>query len=380
MCASFFLLSILLYLKWDQSQSQKYYCLSILCALCAGLFKASAVSLPFVIILLDYYPLRNIKKRTWKKKIIEKIPYIIVAGLIAELIIVIRHQVNYLHPMNLPSLVHNLIEFPAVITFYLSKTILPLHLAPIYPLDLTNNLMMIVFSWLFTVGFAVFAVINISRRPAILSGILLFIILLLPGGGLVRSGSTVLGDRYVLLADILLFFGLAWIIIKALHSVSFRWPVAALTIIWAAFLVWKTVTYTALWDNAIALTHQAYDLYPQSKIIEHFMAGAYNNTALEAVAQGDLNQAKKYLKQSLAIKPEAATYKNFAYLSIKQDKLDKAIKYYQKALELKPALNDLVTIHYSMSKIYLRKGETEKADLELRKASMFREIIIRANR
>ncbi|MDP8214953.1 MAG: tetratricopeptide repeat protein [Candidatus Euphemobacter frigidus] len=153
-----------------------------------------------------------------------------------------------------------------------------------------------------------------------------------------------------------------------------------MTIIWAAFLVWKTVTYTALWDNAIALTHQAYDLYPQSKIIEHFMAGAYNNTALEAVAQGDLNQAKKYLKQSLAIKPEAATYKNFAYLSIKQDKLDKAIKYYQKALELKPALNDLVTIHYSMSKIYLRKGETEKADLELRKASMFREIIIRANR
>ncbi len=140
MCASFFLLSILLYLKWDQSQSQKYYCLSILCALCAGLFKASAVSLPFVIILLDYYPLRNIKKRTWKKKIIEKIPYIIVAGLIAELIIVIRHQVNYLHPMNLPSLVHNLIDSPRLSHFISLKLYSPCIWLQSIPLILQTTL------------------------------------------------------------------------------------------------------------------------------------------------------------------------------------------------------------------------------------------------
>jgi len=129
-CACFYLLSLLLYIKWVDSSSIKWYLLAVLCAVGAAFSQPLSVSLPLVLLILDYYPLGRFRGRQWKRLLVEKIPFFVIALLTIAKIIQIRRQVGIIHPAGLTSMLGNLLEFPAVMGFYIWKTIYPMVLLP----------------------------------------------------------------------------------------------------------------------------------------------------------------------------------------------------------------------------------------------------------
>ncbi|MDP8248642.1 MAG: tetratricopeptide repeat protein [Candidatus Tritonobacter lacicola] len=335
--AFFYLLCVLIYTKWLRSESIGWYVLAVLFALCASLSQAMAVSLPLGLILLDYYPLNRFKEVPATKLLVEKAPFVLIALLTAVVTGQIRHNVQTLHPMDLSSLMLNGLEFPAALVFYLYKTVFPLHLAPIYPMESTGDPGFIIFSWVVITGLVVVAAKMKKEHPAFFTGVLISIVMLLPAGGLVRSGATVLADRYVQLASLPLLLGIAWLITGSLRSPRFRCPVAVLGLAWIVFLVWKTVTYTALWDDAVGLTRQAYARYPQSRIIELFMLRSYNNAAAGLTTEGKFDEAFDACRKAIEVNPAYPdTYTQLGIICLNQGKEEEGIRYFRKATELDP--------------------------------------------
>jgi protein O-mannosyl-transferase len=359
-CACFYLLSLFLYIKWVGSSSIKWYLLAVLCAVGAALSQPLSVSLPLVLLILDYYPLRRFRGRQWRWVLVEKIPFFLIAVLTIAKIIQIRRQVGIIHPAGFSSMLSNLFEFPAVMGFYISKTIYPMVLLPIYPIDLTNNLSLIIISGIIIIGVIVFAVIKKRKNPALFVGVLIFIATILPYGGVVRSGATVLADRYLYIVIIPLLLGLVWAIVRGWNSRYFRWPVALLTIIWMVFLIWKTITYTGMWDQDIGLTRQAYDRYPGSKIIEIFMLRTYTNAAMRKVKEKKFDEAFEYVHQALKIKPDYIdAYLVLAHALSRQGKEEKAHQVYQKALEIK---QESINTYLNLGVFHGNRGELGKAE------------------
>ena len=370
-CSCFYLLSILLYIKWVTFHSIKWYLLAILCALGAGFSQPFSVSLPPALLLLDYYPLGRFTRKEWKRILLEKIPFLVIALFVAVKIIQIRREVQIIHPAGLSSLLRNLVEFPAVIGLYVYKTIFPLVLAPIYPMESTGNTRLIVFSGVLTIAAITFLAIRRKKYPAFYTGALFFIITLLPAGGLMRSGATVLADRYLQLANIPIFLGLAWLIIKGLKSARFRWALLLLVAGWISFLIWKTVTYTSLWDKPVALTRQAYERWPRSKIIEIFMLRTYNNQAVSLIDAGKTEEALKYVREALKIKPDYVdAYLVRAHVLAQQGKDEEALQVYQRALEIK---RDYGNTYLNRGVFHARRGELDRAETEFQRAILYGE-------
>jgi tetratricopeptide (TPR) repeat protein len=253
-----------------------------------------------------------------------------------------------------------------VLVVYAYRTIFPLFLAPIYPIEFTVYRLQNLVSWLVLIGFVIPAVMKRKRYPALLTGLLLYLILLLPQGGLVRSGATVLADRYVHLANLPLLFGIAWIVSRALKSGFPRLPAVLALGAWIAFLIWKTVTYTGLWDDSEALTRVAYDRYPRAPIIELFMLRVYNNAAQTAAEKGKYQEAIRQVQRALRIEPDYAdAYLTWTYVLERQGRPREAALVYRKALKIK---RELGSAHINRGVRYGNRGDLAKAEEEFRKA------------
>lgn len=367
----FYLLSLLLYIRWVGSSSVKWYLLAVMGAVGAALSQPLSVSLPLVLVILDYYPLRRFRGREWRWVLLEKIPFFVIALLTIVKIIQIRREVGIIHPAGFSSILHNLFEFPAVIGFYIWKTIYPMVLLPIYPMDLTNNLLLIVLSGLIVIGVITSAVIRRKKNPAFLVGILIFLAMILPYGGMVRSGATLLADRYLQIVIIPILLGWAWFIYRSWYSFYLRWPVALLTVFWMIFLILKTITYTGFWDRDVMLTRQAYDRYPDAKIIEIFMLRAYANAAIRKVEAGEYDGAFKYLQQALEIKPDYIdAHLVLAKALSRQGNDDKAYQVYQRALKIK---GNSSNTYLNLGVFHGNHGELGKAEAMFRTALKFKE-------
>ena len=365
-CTCFYLLSIYIYIKWVGSSSLKWYLLAVLCALGAALSQPLSISLPPVLLILDYYPLRRFRGRQWRWVLVEKIPFFLIALLTIAKIIQIRHQVGIIHPAGISSMLSNLFEFPAVIGFYIWKTIYPMVLLPIYPIELTNNISLIIISGLIIIGVIVFAVIKKRKNPAFFVGVLILIATILPYGGVVRSGATVLADRYLYIVIIPLLLGLAWAIVRGWNSHYFRWPVILFTLLWIVFLIWKTITYTGMWDQDVRLTRQAYDKYPGVKIIEIFMLRAYANAAMRMVKEGEFDIAFEYVHQALKIKPDYIdAYLVMTHALSQQGNDEKAHQVYQKAMEIK---QNSINTYVNLGVFHGNRGELGKAEVMFKTA------------
>jgi len=357
--ACFYLLCLLAYLRRFRTGGGGWYALSLLGAILASLAQAMAVSLPLVLLLLDWYPLRRFRVRSPSALLFEKAPFVLVALLTAVVTWQIRSGVRVLHPFDLPSLAGNVVELPAALLFYAYKTFLPLRLAPVYPMEITANPGLIIASWILLAGLSVFAFAARRSSPALPAGIVLSLVLVLPAGGLVRSGASALADRYVQLANLPLLFGIAWLVVRAAGNPRIRRPAVGVAGAWALLLAGKTLTYTALWDRPIELTRLAYDSSPRSRIMEIFMLRTYNNVAARRADEGRYGEALEACRMALEINPaDPDSLTNLGVLCIGLGKDEEARAAFARAAVLAPGDADA---HFNLGLASLRRGMKEEA-------------------
>ena len=372
----FGLLSIGAYYRYVKNSSAKYYLLVIVLFSLGLMAKPMLVTLPFVLLLLDFWPLKRFQlKRNFLLKsenengdavgrnyriILEKIPlFILVVGSCIATFFAQKSlgAVKSLAALPLKYRVAN-----AVVSYviYVFKAIWPHKLAVFYPHP-GNSLP----SWqiaggtLLIVAACYGAIRTAKKYPYIPVGLFWYLGTLVPVIGLMQVGEQAMADRYTYIPLIGIFIIVTWGVSDLFKERRFQKKylgIAAVIIL--VTLASKTYLQLNSWKNGITLFEHAVSVTENNY-------SAYNNlgSAYEPI---DLDKAIFYYKAALKIRPNYATaFYNLGNVFLEKGNIDKAIYHYLKALDIKPnytaALNNL-------GEALTKKGDYDKANYYFKRA------------
>ncbi len=306
LCALFFLLSIITYTGYVTTVtthqergprfSNKRYLLSLGFFALAILSKPMAVSLPLVLLILDWYPFIRIHSiKSFRSAFVEKLPFISLSLISSILTIFAQRSGGATGMMVFLSFSTRLLVAAKAYTSYLWKIIIPLNLIPYYayPKDVSVFSLQYLSEVVLIMVITVMCILFARRQKVLLAVWCYYAVTLIPVIGIVQVGEQAMADRYTYLPSLgpFLAVGLlgAWIYRKvhALQIWSFtaRISVLAITILMFFVLVSLTLKQTVIWENPITLWTYVLEREPTS------VPGAYVNRGVAFREKGLLDKA-----------------------------------------------------------------------------------------
>jgi len=345
----FWLLTIWVYISYINKPSIKKYGWVALFLALGLMSKPMLVTLPFVLLLLDYWPLRrwNIKNTNdsieqttnpvpLSRLILEKIPLLllVVGSIITTLIV--QKMGGAVQSFDVYPLKERFINALVSYVSYLQKMVWPSNLSVFYPhpegaLSVWKG----VLCGIVLVGITVFAVKSIRKVPYFAVGWFWYLGTLVPVIGIVQVGVQAMADRYTYVPLIGIFIILAWGISGLLEKWDQRkkaLPIAAgVVILFLMVATWVQVGHwknsTTLFKHAISVTENQYPSF----------AVAYDNLGYALAKKGDISTAITHYKTAIKINPNYAnTYNNLGVILAQQGSLKEAITYFKTAIKINP--------------------------------------------
>jgi protein O-mannosyl-transferase len=354
LCGLFYILTLWAYARYVERPGAMRYAVILLLFACGIMTKPMIVTLPFVALLLDLWPLRRLSSKT----VVEKIPLFALSAASAVIAYVVQQK---------GGAVSTLAEIPfslrlenAAVAYgtYIFQFFWPTRLAVFYPFP------PIVAAWEWVAAIvALIATTMLARRSTpVLVGWLWYLGTLVPVIGLVKIGLQSHADRYTYVPLIGLSIAIAWGSLALVKR--YRWltiPIA----IWACAICAATFVQAATWRNsstlfehALAVTNGNYVAHNNLGValrragrrpdaIAHFeealrlrpqYAEAQTNIGEELLAAGRLNDAIQHIAEALRLDPNLPeAHINLGSVRNKQDRPDLAEDEYRTALQLKPS-------------------------------------------
>ncbi|MDZ7637017.1 MAG: hypothetical protein U5J83_01970 [Bryobacterales bacterium] len=201
----FFLLCVWLYIGYTKSPSVARYASMLAAAALGYLAKPTIVTLPFVLLLFDWWPLRRSVRGML---LIEKLPLFALSLAVAWLTYFSQKQAGALDMLRETTLLERLQNAIAAYGWYLSKTLWPTDLAVIYPYPAAVPALAWVGSAMLVAAITAAAIYLRHRLPSLLVGWLGFQGMLVPMIGLLQAGSQPYADRFTYIASLPLTLGL----------------------------------------------------------------------------------------------------------------------------------------------------------------------------
>jgi len=369
------------------------------------LAKPMLVTLPFVLLLLDYFPLRRVvgeKEESFadliKKSVplaIEKLPFFALTIVSSIVTFIAQKTGGAVQELEVISLSARLGNTVVAYASYLVSMFFPYNLAVFYPYPTGGRpLWQIISALILILGISLAALWTAKTRPYLIFGWLWFLGTLVPVIGLVQVGRQSMADRYTYIP----YFGLFVIVIWGASEIikKFKIPekavagtVALITAI-LGFLCWQQTSYwknsdtlfsrtLAVTENNLAINYN-YGIYlgkrsnPQ-RAVTHFAEAirldpnfysALFNMGVSLAAQGKFGEAMNYYNRALEIRPDSAeVYLNVGSALAQQGKFDEAFMNLQKALELDPNNADAQT---NIGLVLLQRQRVPEAMRYLRRA------------
>jgi tetratricopeptide (TPR) repeat protein len=386
----FWLLTMLAYVRYAERPGVTRYLLVLLVFALGLAAKPMLVTLPFVLLLMDYWPLRRWPTGGLWRLLLEKLPLILLVA--ATIPLTVRAQgvaVRTFEQIPLLVRIQN-----ALVSYvkYLYMNAVPVNLAIFYPhpfdtIPLWQPLAAALFLLLITALVLRYA----KRLPYLPVGWFWYVGTLVPVIGLMQVGLHELADRYLYVPSIGFFLLVVW----GGAELARRRPAPALAAAGLLLAVFAGLTIAqvehwrnseALWRHALAVTRDnatAHDylgqaLLRQGKLDEaehHFRqslrirdvsSATHGNLAILLAEKGELDEAARHFVQSLRVNPDSAlAYTGLAGVRIRQDRLDDARKLLQHALSLEPRLLDA---RRGLGKLAEAEGDLAEAETQYRTA------------
>lgn len=334
MSGCFFLLTLLAYTRYaDYRRTQRPWRLAYgltLLAFVAGLMsKPMLVTLPVVLLILDFWPLRRgSTPATWRPLVIEKLPFFVLSGATAALTILMqRHHGAFVLDLPFGTRAAN-----AVVSLarYLGKFLWPSDLIVCYshpglwplPVVLASAALASAVSWA--------AWRQRRARPWLLAGWLWFLVVLLPVIGLVQVGFQAMADRYTYLSLVGVEFALLWNLPPFLRSPTARRAAAlAAGLVLAACAV-RTWEQQGVWRDSETLFRHAIAASPDNDIAEDFLG-------YTLLTQGRFEEAEVHAERARTLNPRNATaLYTLANVRERQGRLPEAMDFYRAFLTRQP--------------------------------------------
>jgi protein O-mannosyl-transferase len=353
--ACFWFLTLWLYVRYAERPGTGRY-LAVALSFCLGsMAKPMMVTLPFVLLLLDYWPLARLGQRG-RKAIWEKLPLLGLAGAAAAITYFAQKHAGTVNPLPLGARLANAIHS---CTLYILKTFWPARLAVFYPYP-RDFAFLPVLAEGFLLAIVTTGVIVLRRRaPYLLMGWSWFVVTLVPVIGLVQVGGQAHADRYMYIPMVGLLVMLIWgatEILEKLRAKRLAIPLAAAACLASAVLSWVQVGY---WRNSETLFRHALAVTNDNSVANHNL-GSY------LMASGRLSEAFPYLETAVRIDPDSAPARTDLGTALgKMGRLPDAIAQLQIAVSLWP---DAPKPHISLGTALAYAGRLPEAATEFESA------------
>jgi len=347
-----FLTCVLTYLRAVNAETprrRRLLALSLAAFALAMLAKSIVMTLPLLLVVLDWYPLRRLRPLRWSSQtlrvLLEKLPFVAVGvGGAAVSYWAVGHN-EFFTPMTKYPLPSRIAMALYSMVFYVSKTVLPVDLSPLYELPLRVDPLDPQFLGA-AVAVALVSVTLVAlagRWPAGLAAYAWYAIVLAPVGGLVHAGHQLAHDRYSYLSclpfAVLVGSGVVWLIgvhaAGVLRPPLFRASCAALGVLLASLgmLTWMQVQ---VWRDTESLwTHATYATPECSICHDNYGAVLVNRSPIRPA---ELMSAIEHFQQALMLKPDRGKpYGGLGLALIHLDRPREAEAALRRALDVKPA-------------------------------------------
>jgi tetratricopeptide (TPR) repeat protein len=339
----FFLLTLLAYTQYARLETlsesanasqppgtvkkRKWFYLAALVLFCCGLMsKPMVVTVPFVLLLLDFWPLNRWQKFR-ARLLIEKVPFVCLSVAICIVTLIVQKKAIRFVDVPFAGRLSNAIVAYAI---YLGKTLWPEPLAIIYPYyDPKTFPWWQVFGSVVLSSAATYFAWRMRRRTGYLTmGWLWFIGMLIPVIGIVQVGPQSMADRYSYLPLIGIFIAVVWGVANTPIITRPEITTVITTAIFAALCI-KTHFQLQYWQNSERLFRYTVQVTKQNNI-------AYNNLGCAVLAEGRKAEAADLFSKALKIRPDVISLLNMGRVLTQQGNPDRAIGYLKAALEVQP--------------------------------------------
>ena len=288
--AFFGLLSLLFYARFaidDGGRVKLSYWVALLFFACGLMSKPMLVTLPFVMLLLDYWPLERQNVYIPSRLIVEKIPFFLLTAASCVVTYAAQNR-GAVKSLAVVPLTYRLENVPVAVAGYLLKLIWPAGLAVIYPMPKAIPAVEFVACAVILLFITVVAWLERKRNPFLPVGWFWFLATLVPVIGLVKVGDAAMADRYMYIPSIGVFVAVAFGAQKIARSISLpkaAWALAAILILGALAAV--TERQLQFWSDDEALFKHAMEVTTDNvdAMINYGVALEYEGKPMEAMTQ-----------------------------------------------------------------------------------------------
>jgi Flp pilus assembly protein TadD len=401
----FWILTLWTYIEYVRRPGRNRYLLMLILYAAGLMSKPMIVTLPFVLLLLDVWPLRRIDVTHFltaselKTLLIEKVPLFGLAAASSLVTFLVQQRSGYVQGLGGLPLASRITNALVSYVAYVVEMLWPAKLAVYYPYNLSIPSWKVLAAVLFLIGATIAVFRFIKRYPFLTVGWLWYVGTLLPVIGVIQVGEQSMADRYTYIPSIGLFFIVAW----GVNDLLSRRPQLRriLPIMAAGTLLPLTLTarnQVSYWENSISLwtrtlsvttgnyvahNHMAYNLrqagrrvdaiaeYNRALQIKPDFALAHEGLGVTLTEEGQFDEAIRHLNEAqrfmMSGDPEAKANTELALLQAQhkaamalaaQGKMEDAIRHLNEVLRLKP---DYAEAHNNLGFALTTQGNLDAA-------------------
>lgn len=406
----FFLATIYSYLRATSNERDQFAYKSWLCAAVGAyilslLGKATAMTLPVILLILDIYPLRRLdgsSRSGWNGQhgvLREKILFAVPAAIFAIIALMGQQQNSTLKSLGSFSIESRFAQTLFGASFYLWKTIVPVQLSPLYEIPPNFNFWVpaILAGATSTIVVTVGLYLLKKRWPAGLVCWGYSVAMLAPVLGIVSTGPQLVAERYSYLACLswaLLAGGVLLSVLRAASQTCTTLVASVVAAAIVAFFSLLTSRQTTIWRDSGTLWNHVLKLDPNSSIAHYNLAkflakrgqqseaiahyrealsirpedtDAHNNLGLLLALRGDTQGSINEFLTAAQIAPQdARSFFNLGRVYAREGELDKALENYHQAVKLDPSRAE---IRFGLGNVFARQGSLEAAAVQLELAT-----------
>jgi tetratricopeptide (TPR) repeat protein len=391
----FGLLSLLAYVRYATGAGRRNLAASLLFFVGSLLSKQTLVTLPFVFLLLDFWPLGRLsldknlslqpakpsrsvrgvgpiapkrddrdfsgEHRSALRLVVEKVPFFAASVAFSAIILLAQTHGGAVMAIKGFSFAARCMNAVFVYAAYLRKTLFPQDLAVYYPHPHENiSWFVIALAAALLLAITAAAIICIRRFPFLFVGWFWYLGTLVPMIGLVQIGSQQMADRYTYFPLIGVFLAVTWLVPELVPAGVLRarvLPAAALASV--VLLAATTFSQISYWHDSVTLLRHSMECTPDNSVAHEFLGSAY-------ISEGALSEGVEELEKAIRLAPAYAPLHSDLGSALQQlGRLDEAAAQYRESLALEERSPE---VHTNLGLILFKRRQFEDAKAHYRRA------------
>lgn len=366
-----FVLSVGFYVSYTRVLRPSRYVVSLLMLVLGLMAKPMLVTLPFVLLLIDVWPLKRLRvahigadeppfegavtgQVSTTRVLAEKAPYFVLAAVSSVLTVMVVGGKGATVPFAALPLAYRIQNALVSYVAYLRNIFWPSHLAVYYPQREAFHPAEVAAALAVMAGVSALAVITRRRHPHILIGWLWFTGMLVPVIGLIQTGDQAMADRFVYLPSIGIYLLVAGLLSRfAQRGTRSRAIAVVASAIAVSALASKTVSQVGLWRDTQTLFTYTLHHYPRGKPL-------LNNLGTQYLSEQRYTEAVDCFTRAIALDSSKSTreYANLGFAQTELGRHEEAVRTLQRALQQQPMQ---VRAHLSLALALERLGQDSLA-------------------